>query len=200
MRRIPLALAAVTFAVLLAGCDPMPPAPSPSPSASSETGASESPTPTPEAGGVTVPTSCTELLGADLEADILSTGVVLFSSTDGTGLYAPIPSTQDGGDPFSCWYGKDGVDLSSFEFAAQPITSTDEHEGIMAVLGAAGFTSSTDGDVVTFVQTGDEGSAPAIVHIVRPDGWFTVFSTFGGADRLAVMEGYLDRMVQHLTS
>jgi hypothetical protein len=200
MRRIPLAFAAAMFAVILAGCGPVVATPTPSPSASSEPEASPSPTPTPEAGGFTAPTSCTELLGADLEADILATGVVLFSSTDGTGIYAPIASTQDGGDPFSCWYGKDGVDLSSFEFAAQPITSTDEHEGIVAVLGAAGFASSTDGDVVTFVQTGDEGTTPAIVHVVRPDSWFTVFSAFGGADRLAVMQGYLDRMVEHLTS
>lgn len=199
--RTPFVIAASAVVLALAGCGPTAPVPSSSPSASSAPTPTASASSTPESeASFTVPTTCTELLGAGLESDILATGVVLFSSSDGTGLYAPIPSTQDGGDPFSCWYGKDGVDLSSFELAAQPISSTDEHEGIVAVLGAAGFTSSTDGDVVTFVQVGDEGSTPAIVHVVRPDSWLTGYSTFGGADRVADLEGYLDRMAEHLYS
>ncbi len=199
------AAALVTSAILLAAlsaCAPSgpddvtAPTPSPTPSAADEA----SPSPTPDAPAFTVPTSCTELVSVELENQILATGAVLFSSTDGSGIYYPIDSTQDGGDPFSCWYGKDGVDLSSVEFAAQPITSTDEHEGIMAVLNSGGFDVELNGDVVTFIQVGDEGTTPAIVHIVRPDSWITGFSSFGGADRANGLRSTVELIAEHLYS
>src|SRR5690348_14612286 len=56
------------------------------------------------------PSTCAQLVGP-LEEGFFADGYTLFSSTDGSGTYYPIASTQDGGAPFSCWYGKDGVDL-----------------------------------------------------------------------------------------
>jgi hypothetical protein len=121
-RVLPVAMA-MTIAAALAACGPTDIAPSPSPTiAPSESGSptpSAAPAPAPDA-TFTPATSCTGMLGA-LETQLIAEGNVLFSSTDGGGIYFPIESTQDGGDPFSCWYGKDGVDLSSFELASQPV-------------------------------------------------------------------------------
>lgn len=189
-------LLAVALAALT-GCDPVPPEPTPTvePSAT----ATSTPTATAEPAPVFTPaTSCAGMLGP-LETEFLADGLVLFSSTDGGGIYFPIPSTQDGGDPFSCWYGKDGVDLSTIEIAAQPIDEA-EHEGIVAVLDGAGFELTLDSDRATYVQVGDEGSTPAIVHVVRRDSWLTAYSAFGGPDRVAALTQYLDKVAEQLYS
>ncbi len=195
------AVVLVSVAAALAACGPTDIAPSPSPTiAPSESGSptpSAAPAPAPDA-TFTPATSCTGMLGA-LETQLIAEGNVLFSSTDGGGIYFPIESTQDGGDPFSCWYGKDGVDLSSFELASQPVDQA-EHEGIVAVLGGLGFDVSIDGDVVTYVQVGDEGTTPAIVHVLRPDSWFTAYGAFGGSDRVTVLTSYLDQVAAQLYS
>lgn len=202
MRTLLAAAASVILVGTLGACGPTAtddltsPSVSPTPSAAGES----TPSASPEEPSFTVPTSCTELVSVELENEILATGAVLFSSSDGSGIYYPIASTQDGGDPFSCWYGKDGVDLSSVEFAAQPISSTDEHEGIMAVLNSGGFDVELNGDVVTFVQVGDEGTTPAIVHIVQPDSWITGYSSFGGADRANGLRATLELIAAHLYS
>lgn len=202
MRPLLAAAAAVLVVGALSACGPSAPDDVTSPSVSPTPSSLGEPTPSggPEEPSFTAPTSCTELVSVELENQILATGAVLFSSSDGSGIYYPIASTQDGGDPFSCWYGKDGVDLSSVEFAAQPISSTDEHEGIMAVLGSGGFDVEVNGDVVTFVQVGDEGTTPAIVHIVQPDSWITGYSSFGGAERANGLRATLELIAAHLSS
>lgn len=189
MRRAAVLLAPVLL-VLLAACDPGPAAPTgtPVPSAS---GSSPIATSEPVA-EFTAPSSCSELLGP-LEAQFAADGLVLFSSTDGTGIYAPIASTQEGGDPFSCWYGKDGVDLSTIEIAAQAVDEQ-QHEGIVAVLESEGFELTLDEDRATYVQVGDEGATPAIVHVLRPDSWLTGYSALGGPDRVAVLTEYLEQV------
>ena len=189
-------LSAMTGAIViagLAGCTP------PAPPEDEPTASESSPTVAPEpAEAVFVaPSTCTQLLGADLENEFLGGGNVLFSSTDGTGIYFPIESTQDGGTPFSCWYGKDMVDLSTFELAAQALTQ-DAHEGTLAVLQGGGFVETTDGDVVTFTQVGDEGATPAIVHVLRPDSWITGFSALGGADRAALVADWVDSVAEQV--
>ncbi|MBX3090926.1 MAG: hypothetical protein KF801_00275 [Cryobacterium sp.] len=184
-------IAGTTLAVVLAagltGCDPAGPAPSGSPSESSASSASPSPTEAPAA--FVAPTSCTQLLGASLESSLTADGTVLFSGPGGTGLYPGIESAQDGGSPLSCVYGKDMVDLSTFELAAQGLTQ-DAHEGVLAELETRGMTEVAAGDTVTFTQTGDEGSTPAIIHILKPDSWVTAYSTFGGTARLAEITGW----------
>lgn len=199
--RTPVALMVGISLAALVGCAPVATdvasTPSVTPSESSPAPTTE-PTGAPEV-GFTVPTSCESMVGPDLSAEFAAAGIVLFSGTGGEGAYYPIDSNQTGGDPFSCWFGKDGVDLSSFEFAAQPVDQA-EHEGIVAVLGAGGFDETVDGDVVTWVQVGDEGSTPTIVHVLRPDSWLTAYSTFGGSDRVTLMIGYLDQVAQRLYS
>lgn len=174
----------------LTGCDPAgPPSPEPSSSPSTSTPPSPSPSPTEEPAVFVAPTSCTGLLGAALEAEILGSGAVLFSGPGGTGLY-PGPSVgQDGGTPLACLYGKDMVDLSTFELAVQGLTPS-AHEGVLAELETRGMTEVADADTVTFTQTGDEGATPAIIHILKPDSWVTVYSTFGGAASLSKISGW----------
>ncbi|TAL40781.1 MAG: hypothetical protein EPN91_12375 [Salinibacterium sp.] len=181
MRHGSTVIAVAVLALALAGCAKEAPPPKQ---------ASPSPTPTEQAAVFVAPKDCTALLGKPLEDEFLSQGNVLFSSTGGGGIYYPIESTQTGGSPLSCWYGKDMVDLSSFELAAQSLTP-DAHEGTLSVLEAGGFTEVTNGDVVTFTQVGDEGTTPAIVHILRPDSWVTGYRTFGGADSVATLNGWL---------
>jgi hypothetical protein len=187
-------IAGIALAVaLLAGCAPTDLSAEPDESAAPTDVAVPTPTPTPTptedpARVFTEPSSCVALLGAALEAEFLAAGNVLFSSTDGAGIYFPIDSEQGGGTPFSCWYGKDMVDLSTFELAAQSLTQ-DAHEGTVSVLSGLGMTQTMDGDIVTFTQVGDEGSTPAIIHVLYPDGWITGYSAFGGqkrVDQLAV--------------
>lgn len=180
------AAVAVVLLATLTACDPGTASSGPSSTpAQSEPSASAT-----ESQAVFVaPTSCTDLLGATLEAEVTSDGSVLFSGPGGTGTY-PAPSIgQDGGTPVACLYGKGMVDLSTFEFASQGL-SQDAHEGTLAELESRGMTETTSGDTVTFTQEGNEGTDPAIVHILRPDSWVTVYSTFGGADRLKQITGW----------
>lgn len=138
----------------------------------------------------TAPT-CTELVGSELEQQLLADGNELFSDSNGGGTSPSEPIGQDGGDPFACLYGKNLVDLSTFELSAQALDN-DEHEGVLAELGTRGLTEQQDGERLLFTQQGDEGTEPAIVHLVYPDGWVTAYSTFGGADRLAEITGWAE--------
>lgn len=181
--------------VALAGCataesDDAAPAP---------TSTAPAPTPDEPAPAVfTLPDDCAELIGPDLDAEYAANGVILFSDSDGNGIYEQEESVgQVGGDPFYCVYGQDGVDLSSFEFAAQALAE-DGREQLLAELGALGLDESADGDRVIFSQEGDEGTLPAIVHIVLPDGWVTVNSTFGGPDRFAEATDWAEIAVEQL--
>ncbi len=188
-------LVAVALLASLTGCNPTSPAPTESPSPSAEPSSAPSPTQAPAV--FVAPTSCTELLGATLEASVIAGGNVLFSGPGGTGIYPGSSTGQDGGNPLSCGYGKDMVDLSTFEFAAQGLTQ-DAHEGVLAELGTRGMSESVVGNTVTFTQTGDEGTTPAIIHILNPDSWVTVYSTFGGAPRLAEITGWANTVVAEL--
>jgi len=145
-----------------------------------------------------VPTECTGLLSAALEQQFLNEGNALFSDSAGNGISPQEPIGQDGGDPFACLYGKDLVDLSTFELSAQPLDN-EEHEGVLAELGSRPLTQEDDGQIVVFTQQGDEGTDPAIVHLVYPDGWITAYSTFGGADRLAEIRGWADTVVAQVS-
>ena len=186
--------ALVALLASLAGCAPEPPAASPSPSTSASVEPSASPSETEEPAVYIAPTSCTGLLGAQLESAVLATGAVLFSGPGGSGIY-PGPSIgQDGGSPISCLYGKDMVDLSTFEFAAQGLTQ-DAHEGVLAELQTRGMTETTTGTTVVFTQEGTEGTEPAIIHILNPDSWVTVYSTFGGAASLQKISGWADTVI-----
>ncbi len=202
MRTPVVLICAVTLAALV-GCTPVatdvasPPSGTPTESVVTPQ-PTTSPSPDPAVSFI-VPTSCEAMVGPELGAEFSAAGIALFSGTGGEGIYYPIDSNQSGGDPFSCWYGKDGVDLSTFELAAQLVDQA-EHEGIVAVLGGGGFDETIDGDVVTWVQVGDEGTNPAIVHVVRPDSWLTAYSTFGGDDRVTLMLSYLDLVAEQLYS
>lgn len=185
--------------VALAGCTPPEDPPTATPPATPS--ATQSPTPSPSATAgngpdlvspvFVIPADCTGLLSAALEQQFLDDGNVLFSDSAGNGIYPQEPIGQDGGDPFACLYGKDLVDLSTFELSAQPLDN-EEHEGVLAELGSRPLTREDDGQRVVFTQQGDEGTDPAIVHVVHPDGWITAYSTFGGPDRVAEIRGWTD--------
>lgn len=198
MKRMPraLALSAALVSVALAStaCTPTPPAPSASPSASSSASASASPAPA----GFATPTSCTAMLGA-LEAQFLADGNVLFSDPTGAGIAPTAPIGQDGGTPFACLYGMDGVDFSTFELSAQSLTP-DAHEGTLAELQTRALVQADEQGRTVFSQEGTEGSDPAIVHLLYPEGWITVDSTFGGAARLAEITGWADAVAAILTA
>lgn len=183
------AVLAIVLATFLAGCTPQSADPDPSPSASASSAPSE--TPVEESTVFVAPVDCTGLLGAALEAEVLGAGNVLFSGPGGIGIYPGDSVGQDGGTPFACLYGKDMVDLSTFEIAAQGLTQ-DAHEGVLAELSTRGMTETTAGDTVTFAQEGTEGGEPAVIHVLRPDSWITVYSTFGGAASLAKITGWAE--------
>ncbi|CAN5256794.1 hypothetical protein BH09ACT3_BH09ACT3_08140 [soil metagenome] len=188
-RALLAAAAGIVALTALAACTPD----APKATESTTSAPVETPSPTAAAEPVFVePTSCTTLLGAALETELLATGDVLFSAPDGSGLYPGTVSNQ-AGTPFSCWYGRDLVDLSSYEIAAQPLTQS-SHEGTLAGLQSEGFTETATGDVVLFTSTGDEGTEPAVLHELHPDGWITIYSAFGGEDRLTTMKAWLDEI------
>ena len=176
-----------------------PTAQSPTPQSSTAQSPTPSPPPLPVFG---MPADCAAMIGPELGTTFASSQppVVLFDSTDGEGIYSD-PSrepVQSGGDPIFCLYGQDGVDLSSFQLEVQPVSSTDEHEGIVAVLSGEGFDESTDGDTVTFVRVGDEAGTGSVIHVLRQDSWFTATSTYGGPTNIPRLTGYLDQVAATL--
>lgn len=188
---------------MLAGCTPTQPVPSESPTAvAASPSATAEPAPEPEPEPVFVaPTTCADLIGPDLTAQFAAQNIVVFDSSSGEGIYAGGDRViaQDGGDPFWCIFGKDMVDLSSFQLVAQPVSSEDEHEGIVAVLGSQDFTQSLNGSTVTFSTPGtDTDPLPAIIHQLQQDRWLTAFAGFGGDRQLTTMTGYLEAMAAHL--
>ena len=198
MRLFRIAMAVAVVAAL-AGCAPT----APTPEAPDETAAAPKPTETaaPPAEPVFVaPENCEQLIGPELAAEFASKNIVLFDSTNGEGIYANgFEAAQDGGDPFACLFGKDMVDLSTFQLVVQPVSSEAEHEGIVAVLGSGGFDQSLNGSTVTFTDIGtDTDPLPAIIHILKPDRWLTAYSYFGGeisasrlAEHLAAVDAHL---------
>lgn len=186
---------------VLAGCTPTAPAPSPTPTESAVASATPTPEPAPEPVFV-APTTCAELIGPDLEAQFAAENIVIFDSSSGEGIYAGGGDriiAQDGGDPFWCIFGKDMVDLSSFQLVAQPVSSEDEHEGIVAVLGSQSFSQSINGSTVTFSDPGtDTDPLPAVIHQLELDRWLTAYAGFGGYRQLETMTGYLAAMAEHL--
>jgi hypothetical protein len=199
-RRIILSIAAgVGLLPLLAACNPPTPTPSQSPSAVAEPSASATPTPTPtstpEPAVFVAPANCEQMLGAALIAQITSDGHELFSSSDGTGIYYPHESHQQGG--FQCQYGQNMVDLSTFELDAQGLTQQ-AHEGAISILDAGGYTKTVEGDVVTYAQVGDEMGTQTYLHVVRPDSWITGWSSFGGDTPFAKISSYVATVGQQL--
>lgn len=196
MTRLASRAALVTVLVsALAGCAP---AGEPEPTTEPGPTASASPAPTAAPASFTAPEDCAELVGPDLDAEFAANGVILFSDSNGNGIYEQEGSVgQASGDPLYCLYGQDGVDLSSFEFAAQGLTEEAQAE-VLAELATLGLDESADGNRVIFSQEGDEGTRPAIVHVVLPDGWVTVNSTFGGPDRFADVNGWAEAAVEQL--
>ncbi|MDH6182585.1 hypothetical protein M2152_002767 [Microbacteriaceae bacterium SG_E_30_P1] len=180
------ALMAVAMVVSLAACTPADAETDPAPAAPVIAG-------TPAAPVFTPVSTCSELLGPVLEAEILGGGYVLFSSTPGAGIHYPISSTQTTGSPLSCWYGVDGLDLSTFEIAAQLIRDRVSVESALA-----GFVSSGDETVTTWVKEGSPGGEPAVVHVVRDDSWLTAFSAYGGAEQVATMTRYLTTVAENV--
>lgn len=185
--------AAAVVALTLSGCGTGS-TPAPSSSGSGQPEASEGPSsPT----SFTPPSTCTELLGAELEAQFFAEGNVLFSDTTGAGLYPSDSIGQDGGDTFACLYGQDLVDYSTFEVSAQAVDEQ-EHEGILAELQSRGYVQDEEADRTVFTQVGFEGTRDdpnldaAIVHLLYPDGWITAYSTFGGEARLTEILGWAD--------
>lgn len=187
---------AVLAVLALAGCTP----PAPAPTTPAPTVTSASPTPTPTVTAVAIPANCDAIIGPALAATFASRNIVLFDSTDNQGIYPdsnPVLA-QDGGSPFFCLYGSDGVDLSTFVIEAQAVETQSEHEGIVAVLGSGALTQSVNGDVVTFEQVGDEMSVGTIIHVLRVGSWLTASSTFGGTTQAAHLTGYLDQIATNL--
>jgi hypothetical protein len=170
--------------------------------------ASDSASPTPTGSATTrataifaPPATCTDLIGADLEAAFLADGNVLLTSPDGSGELpgglgiGTVASTQESGTPFSCWYGVGPFDLSDFEVAAQGITQ-DARQGILTTLEGRALIESSQGDLVIFSQVGnlligDPAFLPATVHVVHPDSWITISTIKGGADQIAKINQWL---------
>lgn len=187
---------------VLAGCTPTEPTPSASPTAAAAPSPTVTAEPTPEPEPVFVaPTTCADLIGPDLAEVFASRNIVVFDSTNGEGIYANgFEPAQDGGDPFACLYGQDMVDLSTFQLVVQPVSSQEEHEGIVAVLGSGGFDQSVDGDTVTFIDVGtDTDPLPAIIHILKPDRWLTALSYFGGEISASRLGEHLAAVDAHLS-
>lgn len=185
------------IAIGLLGCTPEQPAATHSPSPEASASAPASTTPPPAPAVFVLPASCTAMLGAALEASFLGDGNVLFSGPGGAGIYPMASVGQDGGSPVSCLYGKDMVDLSTFELSVQSLDQG-AHEGTIAELNARGMTRTTDGEVVTYTQLGSEGASPTIVHVVRPDSWITAYSALGGAERAALAAGWATTVAQQV--
>lgn len=160
----------------------------PTPTATMETAE-----PDPEPAFV-APADCATLIGPTLAADFAAQNIVLFDSTNGEGIYVggTVPN-QTGGSNFFCVFGKDMVDLSSFQLEAQPLSQA-EHEGVVATLEGAGLTKTVNGDVVTYTQVGDDMGTPSLIHVLRPDSWLTGWSAFGGPAQVALLTGYLDEV------
>lgn len=197
-RRIILSIAVAALALsLLAACQPDSPSPSETIAAKPTVSATPTatPTPTPEPAVFVAPTNCEQMLGAALLAQITSDGHELFSSSDGTGIYYPNDSKQQGG--FQCQFGINYVDYSTFELDAQALTQQ-AHEGVIATLDASGMAKTVEGDVVTYTQVGDEGSTQLYLHVVRPDSWITGWASLGGQKQLGVIAGYVATVAQQL--
>jgi hypothetical protein len=156
----------------------------------------QSPDP-PKAKSFVLPTSCSGLVGEELTATFLADGNKVLTSDDGTAEFGNgnVTSTQEGGTPFSCWYGVAAHDLSDFEIAVQPLTH-DAHEGTLATLQAGDFVETTDGEIVTFTQEGVEGTSPAIVHVLHPDGWITIARFKAGPAGVATINSWLPTITE----
>ena len=183
-----LILSVSASAVLIAGmsgCSAVNGTPSPAPSAtSSSPGASETAIPEeeeePDPFPFVLPTTCSEVVGAELEAQLLSEGRVLLLGSNGTGLYAGeyFPSSQYVGSPLTCVYGPENSDRY-IEFDVQGLTP-DAYQAALEVLKGLEFTESKDGDVKTFALVGAVAIVDAQVHALRPDSWITIVHPQGG--------------------
>lgn len=172
----------------LSGCGSVSGTPSPAPSdtngvASSSSGASETATPEEEeaeAFPFVLPATCSEFVGAALEAQLLSEGNLFLFGSNGTGLYAgqPYVGRQDVGTPLTCVYGLDNS-YFNIEFSVQGL-SPDGYQEALSVLKLHEFTESSDGDVKTFALVGGVGIVVAQVNVLRPDSWITIVNLQGG--------------------
>ena len=174
---IPLLLGA------LVACTPISLTPIEPPAPSSE------PPEKPVAFEFVVPTTCNELIGDELDLQLKALGTTLLSDSTGGGTSPTTPIGQNGGTPFACLYGVEGVDLSTFELSAQPLTA-EQHEGVIAELATRGYLVEEEPAYTSFIQVGFEGAQngpeldATIVHMVYADGWITVYRAFGGAESL----------------
>lgn len=195
-RIVVAAMGVVVVVSLASACAPQAPDPAADETVASTPSASptQAPAPDPEPAFV-VPVDCATLIGPVLTADFAAEGIVLFDSTAGEGIYAGGGSVpfQTGGSTLFCVYGKDMVDLSSFQLEAQPLTQA-EHEGVVASLDAAGLAKTVDGDIVTYTQVGDDMGTPSLIHVLHPDGWLTGWSAFGGPGQVTLLTRYLDEV------
>jgi hypothetical protein len=180
--------------------------------ATSRDSTSSTPTdrPTTEAtAAFALPATCTDLIGADLEAAFQTEGIELFSDPGGSG---EIPNsigtmekysyTQKSGTPFICAYtkfvGENTIETANtIEISVQGLTQ-DAHKSTLAALRQGGFVETTDGAVVTLSQVGnftgggDPEKAKAIVHVVHPDSWITIACYVGGsADQMTRINQWL---------
>ena len=134
-----------------------------------------------------VPTTCNELIGDELDLQLQALGTTLLSDSTGGGTSPTAPIGQNGGTPFACLYGGEGVDLSTFELSAQPLTA-EQHEGVIAELATRGYLVEEEPAYTSFIQVGFDGAQngpeldATIGHMVYADGWITVYRTFGGAE------------------
>lgn len=219
-----MAFAAVILLVpLLAGCVPeagsdssssAPSAASATPTAGANptgsTTPTSSPTPTqpiaapaPDPAPVfTMPSTCSELAGPDLEAVFASRNAVLFNSSNTEGIYAgtPVDTHQQGGSPFGCLWGVPNVDLNTFVISVQSL-SHQAHEGVVSILDGGGYVKSVNGDTVTYTQLGDEFGQPSgqlTIHVLRGDSWMTGWAALGGETMRGRITGYLDAVAANL--
>lgn len=187
-RLILCASAGAVLIVGLSGCGSASGTPSPAPSdtngvASSSPGASETATPEEEAEAFpfVLPATCSEFVGAELEAQLLSEGNVFLFGSNGTGVYAGeyYPGSQEVGTPLTCVFGVDDYAANYIEFDVQGLTP-DAYQEALDVLTGHEFTESTEGDVKTFALVGAVAIVDAQVHVLRPDSWITIVNPQGG--------------------
>lgn len=210
IQRVAFAFVALMVTLpLLAACGPaaVTVATSPSPTGASTATANGTPTPTVAPDPVVVftqPTTCSELAGPELQAEWASRNIVLFNSSNGEGTTtgSPVDTRQQGGNPFGCLWGIEGVDLNTFVLSTQPLSQA-AHEGVVSILDGLGYAKTVEGDVVTYTQVGSENGTPEdqlTIHVLRPDSWMTGWASLGGETSRARIAGYLDVVAARLYS
>src|SRR5690606_17805503 len=131
----------------------------------------------------TQPESCTGLVTEERAADFEARGLELLGGPGGRYgedyLADPTPEERAGG--ITCIWGDESRPDSTVTVSVAPV-SAGTRAAIIDDLVSQGLNEATTVDGITYGQTGDEVSAPAIVNYVRTDSWISVILARGGLD------------------